>query len=198
MSCKRTRADPAGSSEISWVPSESGISATARRSSSARVMMSLAVRIRASQVDAAVQPSSIKMPMGAFDAVVANGGCHSGPAAAKMTSVASASRIRVSHHGVRAGVSSFGAISSNRRVGGKSMRRGRGGINRKSHHSTGSVISPTKTSGSANPIGKPPIMPSPFAVGRHSSDSRCHLHRRRFGPAKRAEVRSRTGRSGGW
>ena len=62
--CRRTRAEPAGSSEMSRVPSDSGMSATARRSSSARAMMSLAVRTRASQVAAAAQPSSIMIAIG--------------------------------------------------------------------------------------------------------------------------------------
>ena len=44
-----------------------------------------------------------------------------GPAAARMTSVASVSRSSVSHHGVRAGVSSFGLMSNNSRVGGNSI-----------------------------------------------------------------------------
>ena len=41
------------------------------------------------------------------------------------------------------------------------MRRGRGGMSRNSHHSTGSVSSPISTSGSAKPSGSPPIMPAP-------------------------------------
>ena len=65
---------------------------------------------------------------------VASGGFHSGPAAAMMTSAASVSRSKVSHHGVRDGVSSLGAISNKSRVGGKLMRRGRGGTSRSSHH----------------------------------------------------------------
>ncbi|MEP7176527.1 MAG: TM2 domain-containing protein, partial [Gemmatimonadales bacterium] len=43
--------------------------------------------------------------------LVASGGFHRGPAAARMTSVANRSRSSVSHHGVRAGVSSFGLMS---------------------------------------------------------------------------------------
>ena len=162
--CSRTRAESAVSSEMSCGPSDSGMSATARRSSSARAMMSSAVRSRASQAAAAVQPSSIRIATGALVFVVASGGCQSGPAAAIMTSAASASRNSVSHHGVRAGVSSRGAISSKSRVGGKSSRRGRGGISRNSHHSTGSVSSPMSTSGSVKPSGNPPIMPAPWTA----------------------------------
>ena len=137
---------------MSRVPSDSGMSATARRSSAARAMISSAVRTRASQVAAAAQPSSIKMASGECVCVAASGGCHNGPAAATMMMAASVSRSSVSHHGVRAGVSSFGAISSRSRVGGKSMRRGRGGIIRNSHHKTGNVSNPISTSGSAKPM----------------------------------------------
>ena len=59
-----------------------------------------------------------------------------------MTSVASMSRSSVSHHGVRAGVSSFGLMSNSSRVGGNSTRRGRGGMSRSSHHSTGRLSRP--------------------------------------------------------
>ncbi len=159
--CNRTRAEPAVANETSRAPSDSGISATARWSLSARVMMSSAVRSRASQVAAAVQPSSIRIAIGPRVFVVASGGFHSGPAAATMMSAASASRISVSHQGVRAGVSSLGAISRRSRVAGKSTRRGRGGINRSSHHSTGSISRPRRTSGSAKPSDNPPIMPGP-------------------------------------
>ena len=80
---------------------------------------------------------------------VSTGGFHSGPAAAMMTSAASVSRSSVSHHGVRRGVSSLGMMSNSSRVGGKSMRRGCGGMSRSSHHSTGRLSSPSSTSGCA-------------------------------------------------
>ena len=179
---------------MSCGPCDSGMSATARRSSSARAMMPSAVRSRASQVVAAVQPSSIMMTTGAFVFVVASGGCHSGPAAATMTKAARRSRSSVSHHGVRAGVSSRGAISSNSRVGGKSRRRGRGGMSRNSHHSTGRVMSPMSTSGSAKPSGIPPIMPASSKRLRHASVPHYAPCRRRCGRAGRSGVRPVAGR----
>ena len=69
-----------------------------------------------------------------------------------------ASRNAVNHHGVREGVSSFGAMSNNSRVGGNSMRRGRGAITLSSHHSTGRLSSPISSSGSAKESGRPAIM----------------------------------------
>ncbi len=75
-----------------------------------------------------------------------------------MTSAASDSRSRISHHGVRDGVSSRGAISNRRRVGGKSMRRGRGGTSRNSHHKTGRLSRPSSTSGWAKASGSEGIM----------------------------------------
>ena len=71
-----------------------------------------------------------------------------------MTSAASVSRSNVSHHGVRDGVSSLGAISNSSRVGGKLMRRGRGGTSRSSHHKTGRPSRPSSTSGCAKPSGR--------------------------------------------
>ncbi len=90
---------------------------------------------------------------------VASGGFHNGPAAAMITSAASVSLNNVSHHGVRAGVSSLGAISNSSRVGGKLMRRGRGGTSRSSHHKTGRLSRPSSTSGCAKPSGRAPITP---------------------------------------
>jgi hypothetical protein len=81
-----------------------------------------------------------------------------GPAAAKITSAAAVSRSAVSHHGVRDGVSSLGAMSNNSRVGGNSMRRGRGGITRNSHHNTGRLKSPSSKIGSANDSGSEAII----------------------------------------
>ena len=75
-----------------------------------------------------------------------------------MISVAASRRSAVSHHGVRDGVSSFGAMSNNSRVGGNSMRRGRGGITRNSHHSRGRLSSPSSSSGSAKESGSAAIM----------------------------------------
>ena len=51
--------------------------------------MSSAVRSRASQLAAAPKPSSIRSAIGVAPVVVATGGFHNGPAAARMTSVAS-------------------------------------------------------------------------------------------------------------
>ena len=78
-----------------------------------------------------------------------------GPAAARMTSAAAIRRSSVSHHGERDGVSSLGAMPNNSRVGGKSTRRGRGGITRSSHHSAGRLSRPASSHGSANESGSP-------------------------------------------
>ena len=137
-----TRAALAGCMEISRVVSDSGSTATPRPSASARPISSSAVRSRASQLDAAPQPSSSRISNGALRLVAATGGFHSGPAAAMITRVASSNRSSVSHHGVRDGVSSLGTISNSNRVGGKSTRRGRGGTSRSSHHSTGRPSKP--------------------------------------------------------
>ena len=149
-----TRAAPATAKEISRAGSDSGKTATPRSSASARAINSSAVRSRASQLAAAAQPSSIMSSSGTPRLDVASGGFHNGPAAAMMTSAASVKRSRTSHHGVRAGVSSLGAISNSRRVGGKLMRRGRGGTSRSSHHSTGRPSRPSSTSGCAKTSGK--------------------------------------------
>ena len=71
-----------------------------------------------------------------------------------MISAAAVRRNAVSHHGVREGVSSFGAMSNNSRVGGNSMRRGRGGITRNSHHNTGRLKRPNSSIGSAKESGQ--------------------------------------------
>ncbi len=75
-----------------------------------------------------------------------------------MISAAASRRSAVSHHGVRDGVSSFGAMSNKSRVGGNSIRRGRGGITRNSHHSSGRLSRPSSKTGSANESGRPAIM----------------------------------------
>jgi hypothetical protein len=156
LSCfSRTRAAAGGCSEISRLASPSGMIATPRLSASARPRISSAVRSRASQLAAAPKPSSIRSAIGVAPVVVATGGFHKGPAAARITSVASVSRSSVNHHGVRAGVSSLGLMSNSSRVGGNSMRRGRGGMSRKIHHSTGRLSSPSNTSGEAKPSGRP-------------------------------------------
>ena len=154
-----TRAAPAVCREISRAVSDSGSTATPRLSASARAISSSAVRSRSSQAAAAAQPSSIKIKSGAPRLEAASGGFHNGPAAAMMMRPASVRRNKVSHHGVRDGVSSLGAISNKRRVGGKLMRRGRGGTSRSSHHSTGRLSRPSSTSGCAKPSGREPITP---------------------------------------
>ncbi len=75
-----------------------------------------------------------------------------------MTSAAAASRSRVSHHGVRDGVSSLGLMSNNSRVGGNSIRLGRGGMTRSSHHNTGRLNRPSSSSGCGEGEGSPAIM----------------------------------------
>ena len=154
-----TRAAPATCIDRSRPVSDSGRIATPRPSASARASNSSALRSRASQVEAAAQPSSSRINSGAALLAVASGGFHNGPAAAMMTSAASVSRSKVSHHGVRDGVSSLGAISNNSRVGGKLIVRGRGGTSRSSHHRIGRLTRPISTSGCAKAKGSAPIMP---------------------------------------
>ena len=115
--------------------------------------------MRASQLAAADQPSSISSTSALAPLEVATGGFQSGPAAAMITSAVRPSRNAVSHQGVRAGVSSFGTMSNRSRAGGKLSLRGRGGMSRSSHHSTGRLSRPSSTSGCAKPMGRPPIMP---------------------------------------
>ena len=151
----RTRAAPGVSSEMSRPISDSAMIATPRPSVSARAIRSSAVRMRVSQVAAAPQPSSIRSASGAEACEVASGGFHSGPAAAMISSAASVRRSSVSHHGVRAGVSSFGRMSSSSFSEPSFCTRGRGGMRRNSHHSTGRLSSPSSTSGCAKPSGRP-------------------------------------------
>ncbi|MGY4443681.1 hypothetical protein ACVW04_006500 [Bradyrhizobium sp. LM2.3] len=146
---------------ISRFGSDSGASAIARRSFSALAISSSAALIRMSQFDAALQPSSNMIISGALLAAMPVCGFQIGPAAAKMTRAAARSRNAVSHHGVREGVSSRGAMSNNRRVGGNSMRRGRGGITRSSHHSTGRLTRPIRSSGSVKASGSPIMRRAP-------------------------------------
>ena len=107
-----------------------------------------------------------------------------------MINAASASRNSVSHHGVRAGVSSLGAMANRSRVGGKSIRRGRGGIRRSNHHRAGKVIRPVSTSGSVKPSESALIMPIPPPGVRAPA---CGVHkwrRHRYGRAKQGEAHS--------
>ena len=143
---------------MSRVGSDKGTSATPRRSLSAFAISSSAALILMSQLEAELQPSSSRITSGAREPARPVCGFQIGPAAARITSAAAASRKAVSHHGVREGVSSFGAISNNSRVGGNSMRRGRGGITRNTHHSTGRLNSPSSSMGSAKERGRPAIM----------------------------------------
>ena len=143
---------------MSRAGSDSGTSATPRRSLSALAISSSAALIRVSQLAAALQPSSSRITSGALLPPTPVCGFQIGPAAARMTSAAAARRNRVSHHGVRDGVSSFGLMSNNSRVGGNSIRLGRGGITRSSHHSTGRLNRPSSSSGWAKVRGSPAIM----------------------------------------
>ena len=143
---------------MSRAGSDSGTSATPRRSLSAFAINSSAALILMSQLEAALQPSSSRITSGALEPARPVCGFQIGPAAARITSAAAIRRNAVSHHGVRDGVSSFGAMSNNSRVGGNSMRRGRGGITRNSHHSTGRLNRPSSSKGSAKERGSPAIM----------------------------------------
>jgi hypothetical protein len=49
-------------------------------------------------------------------------------------------------------------MSNNNRVGGNSIRRGRGGITRNSHHSAGRLNRPKSKTGSAKLRGREAIM----------------------------------------
>ena len=192
----RTRAAAGVCSEMSRPASPSGISTMPRLSVSARAIRSSAVRMRASQLAAAVMPSSIRSAIGIAPLVVAAGGFHSGPAAARITSVARVRRSSVSHHGVREGVSSFGLMSNSSRVGGNSMRVGLGGISRSSHHSTGRLSRPSSTSGLAKPSGRP-IMRTSSSVSRRRATAPRRRCPRRCAHEVRAGVRWRSGRCGG-
>ena len=140
---------------MSRAVSESGTSATPRRSLSALAISSSAALTRVSQLAAALQPSSSRITNGALLPPTPVCGFQIGPAAARMTSAAAARRSRVSHHGVRDGVSSLGLMSNNSRVGGNSIRLGRGGITRSSHHNTGRLNRPSSSSGCAKVKGRP-------------------------------------------
>ena len=76
-------------------------------------------------------------------------GLSSGWASARITSAASVMRNRMSHSGVRAGVSSRGVRPSNSRIAGNAIRRGAGGVTRKSHQMTGSPASASSSQGAA-------------------------------------------------
>ena len=153
-----TRAAPAGMLVMSRAGSESGTSAMPRRLLSALAISSSAALTLVSQLEAALQPSSSRINSGVLPPASPVCGLRIGPAAAKISSAAAARRSAVSHQGVRDGVSSFGAMSNNSRVGGNSMRRGRGGITRSSHHSTGRLNRPNSSIGSAKESGRPAIM----------------------------------------
>ena len=88
----------------------------------------------------------------------------------------------------RAGVSSLGAIANRSRVGGKSMRRGRGGIKRNNHHSTGMQISPVSTSGQGFRFG----LGRPRSSGAGAGSSSPGLKPSSPG------TRLRTSKSAGW
>ena len=118
-------------------------------------MISSAALMRVSQLAAALQLSSSSSTSGALLPTASVRGFQIGPAAAKITSAAAISRSNVSHHGERDGVSSLGVMSNSSRVGGNSMRRGRGGITRSNHHSTGRLMRPVSSNGSANDSGSP-------------------------------------------
>ena len=75
--------------------------------------------------------------------------------------------------------------------------RGRGGISRSSHHSTGRLSRPSSTSGCAKPRGRPPIMPRSRLPPAAPSGSRRHALRP-CGRGARAGVRSPGGRCDGW
>jgi hypothetical protein len=89
--------------------------------------------VRSAKREAAAHPLSTTITTGPEPFSAVSGfGLSTGSARAMITSAAAAMRINVSHQGVLAGVFSRLMRSSRMRVGGKAMRRGRGGIVRSS------------------------------------------------------------------
>ena len=109
---------------------------------------------------AAAQPLSTTSTTGPEPvSAVVRLGLSTGSASARITSAAASMRIRVSHHGVLAGVFSRLSRPTRMRVGGNSMRWGRGGTVRRSHQITGSASRPASSHGLRKAMG-PSVMPA--------------------------------------
>ena len=107
---------------------------------------------------AAAQPLSTTSTTGPEpDSAFSLLGLSTGSASARITSAAASMRISVSHQGVCAGVFSRFSMPTRMRVGGNSMRCGRGGMVRSSHQITGSASRPASSQGLRKAIG-PSVM----------------------------------------
>ena len=145
-SAARTGANAGGASS----PARGAVvaSTTCRSSRPASARRPVSAACRTGQSRAAAQPSSTMKRIGP---VAARRCCGfiSGWASARMTRAASAMRNRISHSGVRAGVSSRGTRPSSSRIAGKAMRRGAGGVTRKSHQMIGNAVNARSSHGEA-------------------------------------------------
>ena len=106
--------------------------------------------VRRAQPGAAAQPSSTTSTSGPSP-VSSGSGLSTGPASARIRSVASTRRRTRSQSGVRAEVSSSGSRPSRKRTAGKRISLGAGGMTRSSHHSTGRLTSAASSQGLAKP-----------------------------------------------
>ena len=116
------------------------------------------MKVRAPHCAAPAQPLSTTSTTGPEpDRAFSLLGLSTGSASARMTRAAAAMRISVSHQGVCAGVFSRFSMPTRMRVGGNSMRRGRGGMVRSSHQITGRASRPASSQGLRKAIG-PSVM----------------------------------------
>ena len=123
-------------------------SAIGRSPACASSMSASTYAIRFCQPGAAAHPSSRTTSSGPFERPAFSPVLPSiGRATLRMMRAASASRRRMSHHGVWSGCSSFDINSRKSRKGGNAMRSGRGGVKRRSHQMTGSASSAHKAAG---------------------------------------------------
>ena len=154
-----------------------GAMRTGRLWPSASAISRSIMNVRAPHCAAAAQPLSTTSttgpePESAFSLL----GLSTGSASARITSAAASMRISVSHQGVCAGVFSRFSMPTRMRVGGNSMRRGRGGMVRSSHQMTGKASRPASNHGLRKAMG-PSVMaclplPSPAQTSASSSGSR--------------------------
>ena len=127
--------------------------ATGRPSRAAALTRDSASATRSDQSVAAPKPLSIRSSTGPRVGAVATGGFQTGPATAMMASAATAIRKASSHQGVCAGISRLAIKSAMILRGGKSMRRGRGGVTRRISQSAGSSASAVSASGAEKAMG---------------------------------------------
>ena len=131
------------------------------------------MEVRADQWAAEAQPLSTTSTTGPEPvSAVSRLGLSTGSASARITRAAASMRMSVSHQGVLAGVFSRLSMPTRMRVGGNSMRCGRGGTVRSSHQITGKASRPASSQGLRKAIG-PSVMPAlPMPALPVSSDSR--------------------------